>query len=222
MVENQSITRLARLASLSLLILSCGIFQASPTPQPPGKISGKVIYQDLKKPGSHEPLPGVRVALCRISAAGLPKGPPVASGSQGEQICILQAAPAVLTDADGAFVLDGVPPGAYLVLFHPSPDEIEAQGLKWDGVVLTEAPFNEVKSVVPPVQGSSFWEQGGKFIGESLWSIETGLRLSKGNVCSNKYKFCFSIRDERLYPVVTVEPNGMVEIELTAHFKSKQ
>jgi hypothetical protein len=179
------------------------------------------MYEDLTNGGSAEPMPDVMIALCRVPAEGLPEGPTVARSNRDEteHICTLQGVPTALIDADGAFTLDGVPPATYLVMFHLFPAEVEAQGVEWNGVALTEAPFNEVDMEVPPSSKSDFWEDGGPAIALWNWSAAEGETVGKGNVCSHKFGFCFSIRDERLHPVIEVEPNETVEIELTAHFK---
>jgi hypothetical protein len=162
------------------------------------------------------------ITLCRVRAEGLPEGPTVARSNKDEteHICMLQGVPTALTDADGVFTLDGVPPAAYLVMFHLFPDKME--GVEWNGVVLTEAPFDEVDNEIPPSGVSDFWENGGPAIARGNWSEAEGMTVSTGNVCSNEFGFCFSIRDERLHPVIEVESNETVEVELTTHFKPNE
>ena len=201
-----------------LLLAGCGGAQTGP----PGIVTGRVMYEDLSIGGSAEPMPGVMVALCQVPAEGLPEGPAVAESNtdETEHICTLQGTPTALTDADGVFRLDGVPPATYLVMFHLFPDEME--GLEWDGVSLTEAPFDAIDMVIPPSGESGFWEDGGPAIALANWSAAEGMTVSRGNVCSDKFGFCFSIRAERLSPIIEVESNETVEIELTAHFNSRE
>ena len=212
------------LALTALLLTGCGGASAkpTPTPQPPGAVTGKVMYEALTNGGSAEPMPGVMVALCRVPAEGLPEGPPVAASNRDEteHICTLQGALTALTDADGEFTLDGVPPAAYVVMFHLFPDAME--GVEWDGVALTEASLNEVDMVVSPSGESDFWEDGGPAIALANWSAAEGMTVATGNVCSNKFGFCFSIHSERLHSVAELESNQTVEIELTTHFKSSE
>jgi len=170
-------------------------------------------------PGNTEPMADVLIALCRVSEEGLPEGPPVATKNRGEteHICTLQGEPIALTGADGAFMLDGVPPGDYLVLFHLFPSEIHET--KWHGVALTEAVVDEVKMAVAPSDKPDFWQAGGPAIALANWKAGEGMTLSQGNVCSDKFGFCFSIRDEGLSPVIEVASHETVEVELTAHLK---
>ena len=191
----------------------------TPTPEPPGTVSGKVMYKSLTSPGNTEPMADVLIALCRVSEEGLPEGPPVATKNRGEteHICTLQGEPTALTGADGAFTLDGVPPGDYLVLFHLFPSEIHET--KWHGVALTEAVVDEVKMAVAPSDKPDFWQAGGPAIALANWKAGEGMTLSQGNVCSDKFGFCFSIRDEGLSPVIEVASHETVEVELTAHLK---
>jgi hypothetical protein len=212
-------TRIMVLALGMALILSCSLFQISSTPAPSGTISGKVVYQDTKIANSLQPLPGVLVALCRISEEGHSEIPPVAVTAQGESICTLQSSPIVPTNADGTFVMQGVPPGTYLLLFHLRPDELGDAPDEWDSVVLTDAYVDEIEMVVPPMKDSDFWETGGLIFGQVNLSVELGARVSNGNVCSNKYGFCFSVRDELLHPVVDVESNTIAEVEVVTYAK---
>jgi len=209
---------------MGLLLVGCGgaLGKPTPTPQPPGTVTGKVMYEALTNGGSAEPMPGVMVALCRAPAEGLPEGAPVAASNKDalEHICTLQEAPTALTDADGEFVLDGVPPAVYVVMFHLFPDEMA--GVEWDGVVLTEAVLNEVDMEVSPSGESDFWEDGGPVIALANWRAGEGMTVATGNVCSNKVGFCFSVHSELLHSVVELEPNGTVEIELTTHFKASE
>jgi hypothetical protein len=197
---------------------------ATPTPKPPGTVTGKVLYKGLTKPGDTEPMADVMIALCRVSEEGLPEGPPIATKNRDEteHICTLQGEPTTLTDADGAFTLDGVPPATYLVMFHLFPAEVQAEGVQWNGVVLTEAVVDEVDMAVSPSGESGFWENGGPAISLMNWKAGEGMTVSEGNVCSDKFGFCFSIHDEGLSPVITLESNETVEVELTAHFKPEK
>jgi hypothetical protein len=201
------------------LLMACKTLQASPTPEPPGRISGQVIYQDLKETDDPEPLAGILVVLCRLSGESQPEGPPVAVSNQGKPICTLQGEPTVSTSEDGSFILEGVTPATYLVMFQLWPDNIRAGEVEWEEVILTEANLNEVKGVISPSNKLDFWETGGPVIGTMDWSFSKGSRISDGNLCSNKYGFCFSVHEERLDPVIDVKANGMVDVELVAHFQ---
>ena len=227
--------QLVFLSFVFLMILLNGCAPAStqvpstPTPiEPPGTIIGKVVYADPSNGGSAEPMQDVMVVLCRVPAEGLPEGPAVASSNRDEteHICTLLGTPTALTDPDGVFTLDGVPSATYLVMFHLFPDEME--GVEWDGVALMEAYLNEDISTIdiPPSGESGFWEDGGHAIATMAFTFDSGKFegnwLARGNVCSNKFEFCFSIRDNYLNPVTEVESNETVEIELTAHFKSRE
>jgi hypothetical protein len=176
------------------------------------------MYTDLSNGGNAEPVPNVMVVLCQVPAEGLPEGPAVAESNRNEteHICTLKGVPTALTDADGVFTLDGVPPATYLVVFHLFPDEMEE--VEWDGVTLMEAHFNAIDQAVSPSGEAGFWEDGGPVIGRGNWSAAEGMTVSTGNVCSNKFGFCFSIRDGRPSPVIEIESNETVEIELTTHF----
>lgn len=198
-----------------MLLVGCGGVQT----EPPGNVSGRVIYRNLDMSGSPDLMPGVMVVLCRVSNDGLPEGPVVGSSNYGEteSICMLQGAPTALTDADGRFTLDGVTPGTYLLLFHLWPDGVGE--LQWDGVTLTEAPFDEVDRVIPPSEAKDFWERGGPTIALANWSASEGMNLTRGNICSDKFGFCFSVYDERLSPIIEVKSNETVEAELTTYFK---
>ena len=127
-----------------------------------------------------------------------------------------------MSSADGTFKLEGVFPGTYLVLFHLFPAKVEAMGGEWNGVALTEAAYNEIDGVIPSSEAPDFWENGGPAIALANWSADEGMIVSRGNVCSNKLGFCFSIIDERSHPVIEVEPNKIVEIDLTAHFAPEE
>ena len=96
----------------SLLLLNLLAACAASTPQPPGVVTGQVMYKALTNDGSAEPMPDVMVALCQVPAKGLPEGPIVASSNRDEteQVCTLQGAPTALTDADGTFTLEVYPP----------------------------------------------------------------------------------------------------------------
>ena len=74
----------------SLLLLNLLAACAASTPQPPGVITGQVMYEALTNDGSAEPMPDVMVALCQVPAKGLPEGPIVASSNRDEteQVCI--------------------------------------------------------------------------------------------------------------------------------------
>jgi hypothetical protein len=180
------------------------------------------MYEKLTNGGIAEHAPGIMIALCKVPAEGLPEGPAVSRSNRDEteHICTLLGMPTALTDADGAFTLDGVPPATYLVMFHLFPAEVE--GIKWNGVALTEAPLNEVDMEFPPSGESDFWENGGPAIAIASWDNVEGMTVTRGNVCSEKYGFCFSIRDKRPHPDIKVEPNETVFIELTAHFKPEE
>jgi hypothetical protein len=197
---------------------------AAPPPQPPGTITGTMKYEQLSGGGSAEPVPDMLIALCRVPAAGLPDGPIVASSNRGktEHICTVQGAPTAVTDKDGAFTLASVPPATYLVMFHLSPAAAEASRAGWNGVALTEASFNEIDGKVPSSSKPDFWEDGGPAIALASWSASEGMTVTTGNVCSDKFGFCFSIRDGHAQPVIEVKPSETVEIELTTHLKSKK
>jgi hypothetical protein len=191
----------------------------TPTPEPPGTVSGKVVYKNLTSPGNAEPMADVLIALCLITDEGPPEGPPVATKNRDEteHICTLQGEPTALTGTDGAFTLDGVSPGDYLVLFHLFPSELHET--EWHGVILTEAVVDEAEMAVAPSGESDFWQAGGPAISLMNWKAGEGMTLSHGNVCSDKFGFCFSIRDEDLSPVIELESHQTVEVELIAHFK---
>lgn len=200
-----------------------------PTDVPLGTITGKVTYADLSNINSAKPMQDVMVLLCRVPAEGLPFGPTVASinRDETEDICTLQGTPTALTDSEGVFTLDGVPSATYLVLFHLFPDEME--GVEWDGVALMEAYLSEVTGEIPPSGESGFWEDG---VFGSLEKITMSWNptinknfeysLNMGTVCSRKFGFCSSIRDEHPSPVTEVESNETVEIELTTYFEREE
>lgn len=196
---------------------------ATPTPLPPGTITGEVMYKPLTKRADAEPMPNVVIALCRVPAEGLPEGPPVSLSNkdESEKICTLQEVPTALTDAQGSFTLDGVPPGTYVVMFHLFPDMLGAGGTEWDGIVLMEASLDETNSI--PASGQSdFWERGGPAIALGNWSQGVGMTVSEGNVCSDALGFCFSIHEEHLATVVEVRSHETVEVQLTAHLKPEE
>ena len=194
----------------------------TPTPVPPGTVTGNVAYENLTKRGSTEPMADVMIVLCQIADEGLPEGPPVASKNrdEAEHICTLQGEPTALTGADGSFTLEGVPPGAYLVLFHLFSSEV--QGTEWHGVDLTEAVVDEKGMAVAPSGKPDFWANGGPAISLMNWRAGEGMTASQGNVCSDRFGFCFSIRDEGLSPVIELASGETVEVELTAHFKPEK
>jgi len=189
----------------------------------PGNISGKMIYENLTNGGSTKPMANVMIVLCRVSSDGLPDGPVVAASNKGEieHICTLQGGATTLTDTDGTFTLNDVPPAIYLVMFHLFPAELDKQGVEWNDIALTEASWNDVDGVEPSV-ASGFWEDGGKAFALSDWNSRDGTTVTKGNVCSNKFGFCFSILEGGPYPVIEVKSDETIKVELTAHFTPKE
>jgi hypothetical protein len=190
------------------------------TPEPPGSVSGLLVYQNLQDPGIVEPLPGALIVLCQI-AEGLPEGPVASSANRDgvDPICTLMGQPTALSDESGAFTLDGVPPGSYLVLFHPSPAELEEAEVDWKNIALTEAVFDEVKQEVAASGKADLWQKGGQALAIGNWSADQGMVLTKGNICSDGFGFCFSLLEEAPTPVVEVDSGKTATAELKAHFR---
>ncbi len=209
--------------ALLLVTAACGSATPEPTadPGPRGTVRGTVVYEDLANEGGVEPMGGVRIVLCRVPAEGLPEGPVVApgAGGDGEEICALQAVLTGLSGPDGAFTLDDVGPATYLVMFHPWPGEIEGHEADWDGALLTEGALDEAEMHVSPSGSPGFWERGGPVVALANWSDAGEINLWKGNLCSHRLGFCFSVRGGRPHPIVEVGPGETLEVELTAHFE---
>ena len=107
-------------------------------------------------------------------------------------------------------------------MFHPSPAAAESSRAEWNGAALTEASFNEVDGNVPSSNRPDFWEDGGPAVALASRSAGEGMTLTTGTVCSDKFGFCFSIRNGHAHPVIEVKPSETVKIELSTHLKSKK
>lgn len=211
--------------ALLLVASACGgATPAAPAdPAAPGTVEGTIVYQDLGHDDGVEPLGDVMIVLCQVPADGLPQGPVVAPGDRAEpaDVCALQAVPTALSGPDGAFTLDDVPPGTYLVMFHAWPEQMEGREADWDGVVLTEGSLHEAEMQVSASNSPDFWERGGAVVALADENAADGMSLWKGNLCSHRLGFCFSVRDGRPDPVIEVGSAETLQVELTAHFEAE-
>jgi len=190
-------------------------------PPPPGAVAGKIIHQN------GEPAAGVFLALCRFPAPedGSTVIPDrvIVGGSKPDyplEICTLSAEPTALTDRNGAFVLDGVPPGTYLLLYHLFPEKMIDT---WAGTLLTTAGMCTervsssvvTKPVICKSDNNDFWQKGGLPVGQMRWSSQDGFVQTDGDACSNSVGFCFGLEEERLANVVLVRSEQTEEIAWT-------
>jgi hypothetical protein len=133
------------------------------------------------------------------------------------EICTLAAEPTARTDADGNFLLEGVPPGTYLLLYHLFPEELDET---WPGTRLTTAGMCTERAsasvVTKPVICKSgkndFWHHGGLPVGGARWSTKDGFVQTDGDACSNSLGFCFGLEEERLANVVEVRSEQTEEV----------
>lgn len=208
------------LASVCFVILLIACPNQTDTPKPTGTIRGQVYYKYLKSEEPGMPISNVRIALCKLSDdKGLPEGAVVADRNQGnlEPIGIIQAEPTVVTDSVGSFILDNVPVGTYLILFHLWPDRLGAKGTDWHDIVITKGHYDIIKNSITASGKADFWENGGIVIGLADWSRDEGIRITEGTVGSETYGFCFGIRDEKPCPIVTVEANSELDVLVLTH-----
>jgi len=190
-------------------------------PPPPGAVAGKITRPD------GEPVAGAFLALCRFSDthSGSPAIPDgfIIGGSQPDsplEICTLAAEPTTLTASNGTFLLEGVPSGTYLLLYHLFPEKL---GDTWPGTLLTtvglcseQIPYRmESKTVICKSGNNDFWHNGGLPLGGARWSSQDGFVLTQGDACSNSLGFCFSLEEERLANVVQVRSEQTEEVAWT-------
>lgn len=205
------------------LILLFALLACNSTEKKTGNISGQMVYEYQDEGIQQEPLQNVKIILCKVSGSnGLPKGPIVASRNedQVEEIGVLIAEPTAITDSLGRFILEEVPRGTYLILFHMWPNELNE--VEWHEVILTEADFDFGNQKIPPSKKPDFWEDGGIAITEGFWSSEYGYIAEKGNACSHKFGFCFFINDQKPYPTVSVQPDSTVKVIVKTFFKPEK
>lgn len=205
------------------VVSACGAVTPEPTAtsSPPGAVRGRVVFAEKWTGGSTEPVGSVMIVLCQVPEEGLPEGPDIteANKDEGEYICSLQAMPTALTDPGGVFTLSDVSPATYLVMFRLLPATVDEQDPEWDGFALTQ-PGIDTRGYLSG--RSRFWEGGGDGAGRAHYDLARGgLVVQKGTYCSNELSLCFSIRDERVHPVIRVEPNKTVEVELTTYLRAK-
>lgn len=205
------------------LILLLTFNACSPPDEGVGKISGSLIFEsadnELEVPIY---IQNAKVVLCKLSEeAQIPDGPSVSGRNKNDAELFgkLLAEPSTLTDSSGNFMLNNVLCGTYLVLFHLYPQKIE--GTDWHDGILTEAYLDMGDSRIPPTNQAGFWEEGGMAAVDANWSSEHGLTAIKGNACSEKWGFCFTIMDEKAYPIVEVVKDSTVNVKLVTYFLPK-
>jgi hypothetical protein len=224
MTERRPLTLLLVAATVLLVggVMGClsgcgGTATTTTVPVLPGIVSGTVKYESLDDPSNTEPLADVLVVLCQIAEQGLPEGGLFGYGQEeAQQIGVLHSEPSARTDTQGAFTLDDVPVGTYLVLFDPWPSEIE--GVEWDGIALTQTAWSAGDGTVSESGRPDLWETGGRVGGHMLWEQSSGITVSQGNAVSNRFGFCLSIRDNNVTPVIQVTSGQTSDVELTAYF----
>ena len=221
---------------VSLTLVACGPSDKT------GNISGRLVFggYDEKNPqGGPGDAHSLRLGIGNVMIVlgqvekRLPKGPAVADRNEDnpELIGVLRENLTAVTDSNGRFTLNKVPVGTYLVLFHLLPDGLKSKVGKWDGVGVVEADVEVVSDIDAPIPNSrwaippsskAFWARGGTISGKGNWTSQDGFTLIEGTVFSTQYGFCFSVRDERPYPIVKVQPDSTAETLITTWILPEQ
>jgi hypothetical protein len=201
---------------LCLLLTACG----GGTPAA-GGIKGRLVGSE-----SGKPLEKAQVILCLAAAEG------------SAEVCTLQAAPTVQTDATGAFQLDGVPAGKYYLLYA-LPAELKLSADKWGGLKLTRGATcmkSSKNAICKPDKEADggFWQDGGAYVGNNniskgatkfddeakyspvgakFTSGEGGLFLFQGAARSDFTGISFGVEAAKLAPQVQVNGGAVSEVE---------
>lgn len=204
------------LLALCLLLAACGA--GAPAA---GSIKGRLAGSNSSKP-----LEKAQVILC------------LASGEGSAELCTLQAAPTVETDASGNFRLDGVPAGKYY-LVYALPAELKLSADKWGGLKLTRGAtcMKSGKNAIckPDKEADGgFWQGGGTYLGNNntilratkfddeakyspvgakFTSGEGGLFLFQGAARSDFTGISFGVEAAKLAPQVQVNGGAVSEVE---------
>jgi hypothetical protein len=211
---------------VSLALVACGSSKKT------GNISGRLVFGSYDEknaqegPGDpHSRRLGIANALIVLGQVErrLPEGPAVADRNENknEVIARIRANLKAVTDSNGRFMLDKVPVGTYLVLFHLFPGNVsKEQRDDWDGLPVPKADVDGSFARVPSSL-IAFWLRGGLVSGNGNWNSQDGFTLTQGNVFSDWYGFGYCVRDERPYPIVKVQPDSTVEALLTSRILGK-
>jgi hypothetical protein len=171
---------------VALLVSGCG----SRTGEITGTITGAA---------SGQPLANTQIILCQMSED--------VSG------CMMLPEPAAVSGADGAFTIESVAPGSY-VLLYGMPGELKSSPADWDGIQVgsTTVELDENGKFVQTGEGK-FWEEGWESVGAELTDAAGKTIYTDGYALSNKLGVSIMVVNRERAPLVVVRPGDTVEMD---------
>jgi hypothetical protein len=155
------------------------------------------ITESISGAKSGQPLANTQIILCQ--------------GSQEISGCTLLSEPTTKSDANGAFTLENVTPGSY-VLLYAMPDELISSPAEWEGLVVGPAEVEEDEDgKFVQVGKGKFWEEGWQNKGD-YYTDDAGRRIyTDGYALSNSLGISMMVINQEREPLVVVPPRETIE-----------